>query len=92
MNDLKPTIQDESSATTVIVSGPFNASVVSQPTPLGPYSSMSYTVGEVNEAADSEPQGAPSKPVNASAVKVLDSVLRSRLPESAVLRETGEEL
>ena len=92
MSDTKSEIRDDNSTTNLIISGPFNSSPPDEPASLGAYSSTSFTVGAVIEAADSEPQGAHSKPVNADAVRVLDSVLRSRVPDSAILRDTSGEL
>jgi hypothetical protein len=77
---------------TITVTGPFNNSHLGQPGLLGAYSSYSYTVGEVIEAADREPLGAHSRPLNIGAVRALDSVLRSRVSDSAILRDTSGEL
>lgn len=86
-NDKDP---NEISIVNIVVTGPFNGSFLSQP--VGVYSSSSYTVGEVIEAADSEPLGAPSKPLHADGVRALNSVLCSHVSDSAILRDTSGEL
>jgi hypothetical protein len=91
MPDLKDRILNNISSVNIVVTGPFNSSLLSQPG-LGAYSTSSYTVGEVIEAADSEPLGAPYKPLHADAVRALNSVLRSDVPDSAILRDTSGEL
>ncbi|MBZ5700158.1 MAG: hypothetical protein LAN18_16605 [Acidobacteriia bacterium] len=91
MPDLKPEIDNEISSTTLVISTS-NCSAPDQLGELRTYSSMSYTVGAVIEAADSEPQGAPSKPLNPDAVSALNSVLQSRVSEAAILRDTSGEL
>jgi hypothetical protein len=91
MSELKPEILNEISSTTLVIT----TANCSAPEQLGEprtYSSMSYTVGAVIEAADSEPQGEPSKPLNPDAVSALDSVLHSRVTEAAILRDTSGEL
>lgn len=92
MPDLKDTILNEISVVSVVVTGPVNNSLLSRPGVLGACSSYSYTVGEIIEAADSEPLGVPCKPLPADGVRALDSVLRSQVSDSATLRDTSGEL
>jgi hypothetical protein len=92
MNDEKPEVRDDSSTITLTVTGPFNWSPSVEPASLGAYSSNSYTMGAVIEAADSEPQGATSKPPNAATVKALDSVFHSRASGAGILRDESGEL
>lgn len=92
MSDLKPEISNEVSTTSIVVTGPFNSSLVQEQGILRTYSSSSYTVGAVLEAADNEPLGAPSKPLSGDAVRTLNSVLASRVPDSAFLRDEGGEI
>lgn len=84
-------LTDEQSST-IIVTGPFNFSPPGETDYLGDYSTSSYTVGRVVEVADSAPLGAPDKPLNAGGVRALDSVLRSRTPDAAILRDSSGEL
>lgn len=91
MSDLKPEVSNESLSTTV-VAAVNHCSIFDQSGGLPTCSSMSYTVGLVIEAADNEPQGPPSKPLNLGAVSALNSVLQSRVPEAAILRDTSGEL
>jgi len=90
MADLKPEIPNESLSTTLIV-GVSNTATFEQKDTGFTYGTMSYTVGTVSEAADSEPHGAPSQPLNQGAVRALDSVLRSHIPEAARRRDTSGE-
>jgi len=91
MTELKPEILNEESSTTLVMSSSNCAAIDQQGEPRT-YSSMSYTLGAVIEAVDSEPQGAPSKPLNADSVRALNSVLHSRVPDAAILRDTSGEL
>jgi len=52
---------------------------------LPTYSSMSYTV---TPAAENQPEGAPSQPLSTAAIRVVNSVLNARVPESAIERDT----
>ncbi len=92
MPDSVTKILTDEQSSTIIVTGPFNCWPSGQTESLGAYSTSSYTVGKIVEAADSAPLGAPDRPLNADAVKALNSVLRSRTPNSAILRDAGGEL
>lgn len=89
--ELKVENTNEISSTTLVITAA-NYSALDLSGEPRTYSSMSYTVGAVIEAADSEPQGAPSRPLNREAVTALNSVLQARVSEAAVLRDTSGEL
>ena len=89
MPDSGPKIRGDNSTSIVIVTGQFNSSPSVRP---GEYRSYSYTVREVIEMVDGESLGAQSRPLNPGAVRALNSVVRSRVPESAILRDTSGEL
>lgn len=67
--------------------------VVHSPQPHVPeYGSMSLTV--VNAApitVRDDAASKPSKPLNASAIRVVDSIVRAKVNESAIRRDTSEE-
>lgn len=87
MSEIKPEISIQGTSVTYI--GDSNFIPDQKDTALA-YDSFSYTVGVVPEAADSEPHGAPSRPLNPNAVRTLDSVLQSH-GESNILRDTSGE-
>jgi len=49
------------------------------------YSSTSYTV---TPAEGSQPEGGPSQPLSSAAIRVVNSVLGARVPESAIERDS----
>lgn len=90
MTDLKPGTPTEGTSVTYV--GVSNCSIKEQRDSALTYSSMSYTVGVVSEAADHQPQSAPSRPLNRDGVRTLDSVLRSGGHEANILRDKSGEL
>jgi hypothetical protein len=91
MSELKPEVPTKSLSTTLIT-GVSHCSIFDEENTLPTCSSMSYTIGAVVEAADNQPQGAPSQPLKPGAVKAMNTVLRARVPESAILRDKSGEL
>jgi hypothetical protein len=91
MPEQKPEKELEITSYTLVMSAA-NFSPLEQSGEPRPYSSMSYTVGAVIEPADSEPQGAPSKPLNPNAAKALTSVLQTRGSQTVILRDDSGEL
>jgi len=68
-------------STTVTIVGVSNAPADSRELPT--YSVMSYTVPSENAA--------PSHPLSEGAVRVGNSLLSARVPESAILRDKSED-
>jgi len=89
MSELKPDVSTESASMTVV--GTSNYTTNDANTSAFAYGSMSVTVGAVTEPADYEPNGAPSEPLNADGVRVLDSVVRAGGREAKFLRDTSGE-
>lgn len=87
--NLQPDVPAESQSTTLIVIGASNCPTFDPKDMLPSCLSTTYTVGSVSEAADNQPQGAPSKPLKDGAVRAINSVLHTRVPESAILRGSG---
>jgi len=90
MPDLKPEAPTEGSSVTLVL-GASNYSEAEQKNSALNYSSTSWTLGAVVEAADLEPHGAPARPLNSGGVQALDSVLQARVPEGKILRDTSGE-
>jgi hypothetical protein len=90
MAELKPDVSISGSSITVVV-GSANCSIGDEKDSALSYSSMSYTLGAVIEAADYEPQREPSQPLRPNAVRELDSVLHTRSSENSILRDTSGE-
>ena len=89
MSELKQEAPTEGTSITYL--GASNSSIPDQAHSALVYSTMSYTVGVVSEAADHEPQSAPSRPLNRDGVRALDSVLRSGGREASILRDRDGE-
>jgi hypothetical protein len=89
MGGLLPDVPAESQSTTIIVVGSSNCPAFDPKDMLPSCLSTTYTVGSVAEAADNQPHGAPSGPLKEGAVRAMNSVIRTRVPESAILRGTG---
>lgn len=92
MPNSRPRMFSDTSARIVTITGPFNSSLLARPGSPGAYSSYSYTVRDVIEVLEGDNLGAQSRPLNPGAVRALNSMLRSRVPESAILRDTSGEL
>jgi len=86
--DLQPDVPAESQSTTIIVMGASNCPTFDPKDMVPSCLSTTYTVGSVAEAADNQPHGAPSQPLNEGAVRAMNSVIHARVPESAILRGT----
>jgi hypothetical protein len=79
MSDIKLPLPSSESKTITII-GPANAPVAGE---LPDYSTASFTLPSENIA--------PSQPISEGAVRVGNSVLSARVPESAILRdESGD--
>jgi hypothetical protein len=75
------------SSTTIV--GVCNNFVAADPfRELPTYGSMSYTVPPSPEVTDNQPEGAPSRPLSTGAIRVVNSVLGARVPESAIERDS----
>jgi hypothetical protein len=81
MYNLQPDVPAESQ--TMILVGPVNCPTFGE-LPLS--MSNGFIAGAVPEAADNQPQGAPSAPLKEGAVRAINSVI-GRVHESAILRE-----
>jgi hypothetical protein len=92
MPDPGPKMRSHSSVYSVVITGSVNSAFLPKPGALRAYSSYSYTVCDSIQHLDAESIGARSRPLNPGAVRALNSVLHSRVPESAILRDEGGEL
>jgi hypothetical protein len=86
--NLQAEVPQESLSTTMILVGPVNCSIFDPNETLPSCLSTTYIVGSVLEAADNQPQGEPAGPLREGAVRAINSVIRTRVPESAILRGT----
>jgi len=87
--NLQPDVPPDSLSTTMTLVGTVNCSAFDRTDMLLSCLSTTYTLGSVLEAADNQPQGAPSAPLKEGAVRAINSVIGSRVRESAILRETN---
>ena len=92
MPDSGPKIPSHNSVYSVVITGSVNSAFLPPPGALRGYSSYSYTVCDSIQPIDGESIGAKSRPLNPGAVRALNSLLHSRVPESAILRDAGGEL
>lgn len=68
--------------------------VVHSPQPqsgIPDYGSMSYTVVNAAPITVDDTASKPSKPLSATAIRVVDSIVRAKVNESAIRRDTSEE-
>jgi hypothetical protein len=86
--NFQPDVPPESLSTTMTLVGPVNCSAFDRKDALPSCLSTTYTVGSVIEAADNQPQGGPSGPLRGGAVRAINSVISTRVRESAILRAT----
>ena len=88
MPELKPQPPLPTSQSTTIV-GVSNFVTPADPfRQLPTYGVTSYTVANVGVPTD---MGAPSQPLSAGAIRVVNSVLTARVPESSILRDSDED-
>ena len=88
MSELKPQPPLPTGQSTTIV-GVSNFVTPADPfRQLPTYGVTSYTVANVGLPTDT---GAPSQPLSAGAVRVVNSVLNARVPENSILRDNDED-
>lgn len=80
----RPTITSESNSMTVAHS-PQPQSGIPE------YGSMSYTVANAAPIAVRDDASQPSKPLSATAIRVVDSIVRAKVNEAAIRRDTSED-
>lgn len=82
MSELKPQPPRKSESTSIV--GVVNFAHLSESVTTS-YSSNSYTVAAVGSEQ-------PSRPLSAATIRVVNSVLRARVRESAIMRETDGDM
>jgi hypothetical protein len=85
MAELKPQVPISNLSTTII--GVSNFVPARDPGALPTYGCMSYTVAPSTDQPGDQGEGVPSQPLSTGAIRVVDSVLQARVPESAIRRE-----
>jgi hypothetical protein len=91
MSELKPSVPTPSESMTIV--GPTNFAPPANPFQVVPtYESMSYTVTAsatmmLPVETGNRVEGAPSQPLSPGAVRVVNSVLNARVPDSAIERD-----
>jgi hypothetical protein len=86
MSELKPQVPISSRSTTIV-------GVANFVSPVDPYTSLptcdsaSYTVSANFDATCGQPEPGPSQPLSEGTIRVVNSVLNARVPESAIRRE-----
>jgi hypothetical protein len=85
MSEMRPEVpiySGEATTTTIIFVGVSNSAIRDPRTPPE-CGVMSYTVSSENTV--------PSRPLSENAVRIGNSLLDARVPESAILRDTSED-